>query len=117
MREPPLHIRFRCTSTILSFLRRLATVAEEPAEDFEADEGKDRGGDADGVESGGDGHADARRNPDARRGRETVDGMALHHDRARADEADAAHDLRRDPRGIALSVESVARDDEHQRRI
>ena len=47
-----------------------------------------------------DGEADARRDPDAGRGGETLDRAAVFEDDARAQEADAADDLRRDARGV-----------------
>ena len=56
---------------------------KEPAEYFESDKRYDRRCNADRVHAGSNRHADARGDPDAGGRRESVDGLAVHHDRTR----------------------------------
>ena len=52
------------------------------------------------VEAGTDRHPDRGHDPEPGRGREPADGESLADDRARAEEADAGHDLGRDSRRV-----------------
>ena len=70
-------------------------------------------------------HADRRDEPESRRGGEAADREPLADDRAGSEEADAAHDLRCDPRRVGADdraavheelVEAVGRDEREQRR-
>ena len=77
------------------------------------------------VVAGAGRHADRRRDPERRGGRQAADGDALADDRAGAEEADARDDLRRDARRVGAHdgaaarqelVEAVRGDDREQRR-
>src|SRR5439155_1107224 len=66
-----------------------------------------------------------RRDPERRRGRQPAHGYPLADDRAGAEEADAGHDLRGDPRGIGANdlvtareklAEAVGRDNREESR-
>ena len=72
-------------------------LAENPAEELQANQRDDGRGDADGVHARGNRHANAGRNPDAGGRGETMYRPSVHDDGAGPEKADAADDLRRDP--------------------
>ena len=100
-------------------------VALSPAQRAEAEEDDARAEEGGGVIAGADGHADRGRDPEAGGGRQSPDREALAQDRARPEEADAGHDLRRDAGGIGADdvrvadkelVEAVGRDEREEGR-
>ncbi len=86
----------------------LLQFVDDRAKGFKADERKDGCGDADGVETRGNGHTDASCDPDARGSCQAVDAVALDDDGACTEEADAAHNLCRDAGGVRLLAKAVA---------
>src|SRR6185312_16707317 len=75
-------------------------VARRPAQRAKPEENDAGPEESTRVVAGADGHPDCRNDPEPGGGRQSADVQPLAHDRARAEEADARDDLRRDPRGI-----------------
>jgi hypothetical protein len=90
----------------------------------EREQGADRCEERSAVVAGACRHPDRGDEPERRCGRQASNGEALADDRARAEEADAAHDLRGDPRRIGADqrapaheelAETVGRDERKER--
>jgi hypothetical protein len=78
----------------------LARLLDGVPEDDQGEQAARRRGGGEQEHASASGQADRGRQPEARRGRQPLDGGAGVDDRAAAEEADPHDDVRRDPRGV-----------------